>query len=330
MTFVRTTFHERDDTVNTRPFPFLRTLASTALLALMSIATGAVAQSRPLRLAWVHGNAAAQSEQRVKAGFEQWSRQSGKQWKVSYLDSKGSGEQTAANLQDAVSRNVDAIVITMADMRASRAALDSAVARQVPVFTVDSGWVPGVTVDVTANNWGMSADVSLHLLNLLDGEGGIIFLRMAEHHGTRKRGDTMAAMLKEFPKVKVLAEHNIDYKAYYEDTTRVMENYAARFGHQIKGVWAPWDEPAQAAVAVLKAKGIQAWVTGIDGHPGAIQQVRDPHSRFAATVSQPFEGMGAKTGEWIEQIVGLKQPAGRLFQTHTVYLPAPLVTKSSR
>lgn len=304
-----------------------RLLTSTAALAVMSTAPSAWAQSKPLNVAWVHGNASAQSEQRVKAGFEEWSKKTGKKWKVSYLDSKGSGEQTASNLQDAVSRNVDAIIITMADMRASRAALDSAIKKKVPVFTVDSGWVPGVTVDVTTNNWGMSADVSLHLLNLLDGEGGIIFLRMAEHHGTRKRGDTMAAMLKEFPNVKVLAEHNIDYKAYYEDTTKVMEDYTARFGNQIKGVWAPWDEPAQAAVDVLKAKGIKAWVTGIDGHPGAVKNVRDPNSQFAATVSQPFEGMGAKTGEWIEQIVGNKQPTSKYFATHTVYMPAPLITK---
>lgn len=304
-----------------------RVMAGVAAVATMAATAPASAQSDALNIAWVHGNAAAQSEQRVKAGFEEWTKKSGKTWKVSYLDSKGSGEQTASNLQDAVARKVDAIIISMADMRASRAALDSAVKQKVPVFTVDSGWVPGVMVDLTTNNWAMSADVSLHLLNLLDGEGGIIFLRMAEHHGTRKRGDTMATILKEFPNVKVLAEHNIDYKAYFEDTTKVMEDYTARFGNQIKGVWAPWDEPAQAAVNVLKAKGIKAWVTGIDGHPGAVKAVKDPNSQFAATVSQPFEAMGAKTGEWIDQIVVNKQPANKFFTTHTVYMPAPLITK---
>lgn len=302
-------------------------LASTAAIAAVMAGSNAWAQDKALNVAWVHSNAAAQSEQRVKAGFEEWLKKSGKSWKVSYLDSKGSGEQTASNLQDAVSRNVDAIIITMADMRASRAALDSAIKKNVPVFTVDSGWVPGVQVDLTTNNWAMSADVSLQLVNLLDGEGGIIFLRMAEHHGTRKRGDTMATMLKEFPKIKVLAEHNIDYKAYFEDTTKVMEDYVARFGNQIKGVWAPWDEPAQAAVNVLKAKGINAWVTGIDGHPGAVTAVKDPNSLFAATVAQPFEGMGQKVGDWIDQIVVNKQPSSKFFTTHTVYMPAPLILK---
>src|SRR5690606_14451976 len=82
-----------------------------------------------LDIAWVHSNAAAQSEQRVKAGIEAWLQETGKSdWNITFLDSGGSGEQTASNLQDAASRGVDAIIITMADLRASRAALDAAIA----------------------------------------------------------------------------------------------------------------------------------------------------------------------------------------------------------
>src|SRR6218665_1728347 len=100
-------------------------------------------------VAWVHANAAAQSEQRVKAGFDAWLKSTGKDWSVSLLDSGGSGERTASNLQDAASRGVDAIVITMADLRASRAAIDAAVAAKIPIFTADSGYIDGVIVDVT-------------------------------------------------------------------------------------------------------------------------------------------------------------------------------------
>lgn len=283
--------------------------------------------AKDVNIAWVHSNSSAQSENRAKAGFTEWLKTSGNKWNVAYLDSKGSGELTASNIQDAVARKVDAIIVSMADLRASAAAIQAAKDAKIPVFSIDSGWVPGAVVDVTTNNWAMSSDVSLFLLNLLDGEGGIIFLRMAEHHGTRKRGDVMATMLKEFPKVKVLAEHNIDYKAFFEDTTKTMEDYVSRFGKEIKGVWAPWDEPAQAAVSVLKAHGIKAWVTGIDGHPGAVKAVKEPDSQFAATVAQPFEEMGKKCGEWIKAVVVEGKDASKLFTTHTVYMPSPLITK---
>lgn len=295
----------------------MKRLIVIAAVALLTVATAQV------NVAWVHSNAAAQSEQRVKDGFEEWV--AGKGWNVSYLDSVGSGERTAENLQNAVSRGVDAIILTMADLRASAAAIQQAADAGIPIFTVDSGWVPGVVVDVTTNNWDMSAKVSVYLLDSI-GEGNIIFLRMAEHHGTRKRGDVMEVMLREYPDINVLEEHNIDYTAFFEDTTRVMQDYATRYGDQIDGVWAPWDEPAQAAVNVLQAAGIDAMVIGIDGHPEAVAEVNNPDSLFAATVAQPFEEMGAQVGEWIEQVVVEGVDPETMFSTNTIYMDAPLVT----
>jgi len=288
------------------------------------------ASANALDLAWVHSNAAAQSEQRVKAGFDAWLKDVGKDWSVSLLDSGGSGERTASNVQDAASRGVDAIIITMADLRASRAAIDAAVAANIPIITVDSGYITGVLVDVTTNNWAMSSDVSPYLLNELGGKGNLIFLRMAEHHGTRKRGDIMETILKEYPDVKVLAEHNIDYTAFFEDTTSTMQDYASRFGDQINAVWAPWDEPAQAAVNVLQAAGLKnVKVIGIDGHPNAIAEVCKPDGLMIATVSQPFEKMGAQVGEWIERIVEKKEDPATVIPSKTVYMDAPLVTKQN-
>lgn len=305
---------------------FLKRMAAATAMTFLMCAAGANATD----IAWVHANAAAQSEQRVKAGFDGWLKDKGKDWKISLLDSGGSGERTASNLQDAASRGVDAIVITMADLRASRAALDAAIAAGIPVFTVDSGYITGVMVDITTNNWAMSSDVSPYLLNELGGQGNIIFLRMAEHHGTRKRGDVMETILKEYPDIKVLAEHNIDYTAFFEDTTSTMQDYAARFGDQINAVWAPWDEPAQAAINALTAAGVKnVKVIGIDGHPQAVAEVCKPDGLMIATVSQPFEKMGAQVGDWIEAIVEKKEDPAKVIPSKTVYLDAPLVTKQN-
>jgi ribose transport system substrate-binding protein len=48
-----------------------------------------------------------------------------------------------------------------------------------------------------------------------------------------------------------------------------------------------------------------------------------------ATVSQPFEGMGAQVGEWIQSIVVDGKPQEEVIPSHTVYLDAPLVTKQN-
>ena len=168
-------------------------VAACLMLALM---TGAANALEP---AWVHANAAAQSEARVKAGFDARLKEQGKtDWNVSLLDSGGSGEATATNIQDAASRGVDAIVVTMADLApAARRWMPPAPRRSQSCR--DLGYTDGVLVDVTTNNWKMSADVSVYLLIRWAARGNLIFLRMAEHHGTRKRGDVMATVLKEYP-----------------------------------------------------------------------------------------------------------------------------------
>ncbi len=299
------------------------TLFAAALMA----TTGAASA---IDVAWVHSNAAAQSEQRVKAGFQEWLDESGKDWNVSYLDSGGSGEAVASNLEDAASRGVDAIIITMSDLRASRAAIAAAAEAGIPIFSVDSGYIDGLVVDITTNNWAMSADVSTYLIDEMGGEGNLIFLRMAEHHGTRKRGDVMLDVLREYQGVNVLVEHNIDYTAFFEDTTSRMQDYVARFGADIDAVWAPWDEPAQAAINVLTAAGLtDVKVIGIDGHPQAVEEVCKQDSMMIATVSQPFEGMGAQVGQWIVSIVEDGQDADEAVPSKTVYMNAPLVTKSN-
>lgn len=288
--------------------------------------------SATLNIAWIHSNAAAQSEQRARAGFEDFLKEKGWNWRVSYSDGRGSGERLAALMEDAVQRGVDAIIVSMADLRAARAALDLARLRNIPVFSIDSGWVPGVIVDVTSNNWLMSAKISSYLIDRLGGQGNVIFFRMAEHHGTRKRGDVMETMLKEFPGIRVLAEHNIDYTAFYEDTLRTMENYITRFGDRIDAVWAPWDEPAQAAATTLLAAGYdrsKVFVTGIDGHPSAINEMSSPNNPFIATVAQAFELMGIRTAEWMHAILIEKQPVERVIPDTTVYLRSPLVTPAN-
>ena len=299
----------------------------------LAVASIAIAMSSPalaIDIAWVHSTSAAQSEQRVKAGFEMWLSETGKDWKVSVLDSKGSGEMIAANIQDAAARGVDAIIVTMADLRASSAAISEAAAAGIPIFSVDSGYVDGAVVDVTTNNWAMSSSVSPFLLDQMGAEGNIVFLRMASHHGTRKRSDVMEAVLREYGDVKVLAQHEIDISSFCEDTTNAMQDFVARFGTDIDAVWAPWDEPAQAAINVMQAAGLTGVkVTGIDGHPQAVAEVCKPNSMMIATVSQPFEGMGAQVGEWITSIVVNGEAADSVIPSNTVYLDAPLVTREN-
>ena len=131
--------------------------------------------------------------------------------------------------------------------------------------------------------------------------------RWQRHHGVRKRGEVLDVILKENPGIKVLAEHNIDYKNFYEEITKDHGKITSINMEKIsKGVWAGWDEPGMAAAAAIQAAGLKRsdiFVVGIDGNSAAIDQMKKD-SPFTATVAQGFEVMGEKIGKIIEKYFG--------------------------
>nr|WP_263324687.1 sugar ABC transporter substrate-binding protein [Neobacillus sp. Marseille-Q6967] len=281
-----------------------------------------------LEIAWVHMNSAAQSEQRAKKGFEDYLKDKGYKWNLNVVDSKGSGQNLASNIEDAIQRKVDAIIISMADLRAAKASIEEAKKAGIPIFSVDSGWTDGILVDVTSNNFVMSSKVSSYLVDRLGGEGKIVAFKMAEHHGVRKRGEVLDVIVKENPGIEVLEEHNIDYTNFYEDTLKTMEDYIARYGDEIDAVWAGWDEPAMAAASAIQAAGMdkdKIFVVGIDGHPPAIEEMKNG-SPIVASVAQGFETMGEKIGGYIYSILTEGKPVNEVINSTTVYVDTPLIT----
>lgn len=283
-------------------------------------------------IAWIHMNAAAQSEQRAKQGFDNYIKSKNYNWEVSAVDSKGSGQTLASNIEDAVQRGVDAIIVSMADLRAAKAALTNAQKANIPVFAIDSGWTEGVIVDITSNNYVMSSKVSSYLIDQLGGKGNIIAFKMAEHHGVRKRGEILDIIAKENPDIKILESHNIDYGNFYQDTQRTMEDYLSRYGDQIDAVWAGWDEPAMAAAEAIKQAGYtrdQIKVVGIDGHPPAVEEMRNAKSPIVATVAQGFEIMGEKAANYIFEIVSNGKDPKDVIPSTTIYVDTPLITEKN-
>ena len=303
------------------------TLAATAFCSV--IGTG-IAQAKPLNITWIAGNAALQTEQRIRDGFNKYEKDHNyTDWTITYLDSSGSAERVANNIQDAVSRGSDIILVTVADLRASDHVLEGALKAKIPVFTADSGWIPGVISDVTTNNWQMSSDVSLSLVNKIKGKGNVVLLTADGLKPVRERSDTMRAILKEYPNVKIIAEHDIKLENFYQDTMDAVQDIATRLGPQVDAVWAPWDEPAQAAVTALKAAGFaNVPVTGMDGHKSAIDSICQPDSQFIATGRQQFELWGETLAQYVEK-VGVKGAAPESVATQEIsYFPARLFTQA--
>ena len=300
---------------------------SLLLASVAALFVSPLARAKPLNITWIAGNAAMQTEVSIRSGFDAYLKQHNiTDWKVDYLDSQGSAEKVANNIQDAVTRKSDFIFVTVADLRASNSALKSAEAAKIPVYTADSGWIPGDISDVTTNNWQMSSEVSLALINKLHSKGNIVFFTADALKPVRERTDTMRAILREYPTIKVIATHDIDLSNFYQDTLNAMSDIAQRYGNKIDGVWAPWDEPALAVVTALNGAHLQVPVIGMDGAASALKAICKPDSIFLATGRQQFDVWGATLADHVYQVAVNGKSPQAVAPDEITYLPAKLFT----
>jgi len=308
------------------------TSAGTADSAAPAESQSTAAASGSANIVWIHMSPSAQSEQRAYAGFSAYLKEKGWNWNVTEVNSDGSGDKMATNIEDAVSKGCDAIIISMGDLRASTAALKSANDANIPVFTIDSQYTAGTVCDITSNNYVMSSKVSSYMVDKLGGVGNICALTMAEHHGVRKRGEVLTdVILAENPGIKLLENHNIDYGNFLADSQKTVEDWLAKYGKEINAIWCGWDEPAMAASDAIKAAGYtrdDMFVTGIDGAEGALDDIRngDP---LIATCAQAFEIFGQKCADLVQAIIVEGKPQAEVVQTTTIYVDAPFITPSN-
>jgi ABC-type sugar transport system substrate-binding protein len=300
--------------------------AAAMLLPLAAFAADDNADQKPLKISWILSKATAQADHRALTGFQDYIKNNNLNWTVEISDGKGSPTTAADLLEDAVQRGSSVIILSMVDIRASAASLEDAKKANIPVFTIDAGWTPGVVVDITSNNFAMGAMINAYIADRLGGHGGVVALKENSHHGVRKRGKEFDVVMSENPGIEVLADHQIDVTNFYADSKQAMEDFITRFGDKVDAVFAGWDEPAMAAADAIQEAGLKnTFVVGIDGNTAAMKYLRDG-SPFVATVAQEFEKMGEMTGKYISDIVVEGKDPDVVIPVKEVYLPTCLIT----
>lgn len=292
------------------------------------------AQGRSLTVAVIAQQMAAQSNQRTVAGFDSYLKAKNLTWNVNQTDAKGDPGTLSNMVSDAASRKVDAILVLFGTLTAAQGALKTVADANIPFFSVDSGWFPPAICDIASNNYLMGAQMSEYMVQRLLGSGkteaNICTIIANFHHGTRKRGKVLEQVLSENEWIKVLDSRVIQYEGFYETTLNAVNDWLTRFGDQIHAIWTPWDEPATAAATAIVNSGrdvTKIFVVGADGHPPAVEQMRDPAWPLVATPAQSFELWGALAAYFIEQIVGAGRPVREVVPVPVIDMPTPLLVK---
>lgn len=290
-----------------------------------------------LKVAFLMTQMAAQSDQGVVQGWNDWLARKGydKTWDAPLQDGESNAAKVASQIEDAVSKKVDAIVVGFGYMESMEGALKAVADAGIPLFTVDSGWKAPSICDIASNNYLMGAQTSEYLIQRMLGqgmaEGNICRITANFHHGTRKRGKVLTPVLSENEGIKVLDERIIPPEGWFEISLNTTADWMTQHGDKVNAVWCPWDEPAMAASQAILASGRtnkECFVVGHDGHIPAVDRMREEEGYpMVATTSQSFPLWGNMVAYYVEQIVGLKRPIKEVVPVPIINMPTPLLVK---
>lgn len=313
-----------------RRFRFSPAVLMFLLILVLGMAFTAGAAPKKVKLGYVTATITATSQAREAKVVEDWCKE--KKWDLTIKDAKGSWAEYTNAIETLVQNKVDAIVVSNADLPSIKPAIDTANKAKIPIIAVDSGWAPGVLVNITANNFVMGAKVASYITDRLGGKGNIVAVKFRQHFGCRRRGLVLDTVLTEYPEIKLLDEHEMPPSGFVEDTQATVETWLTRYGDEIDVIFCVFDDLSAAAALAVEAAGYtkdDIFVVGIDGTDQAYDMIRRG-SPFVATVAQPFEEYAKKAMEIVDDIIvkGL-DPLKVTGGMPVIYLDAPLITEAN-
>lgn len=245
---------------------------------------------------------------------------------VTVVDTKGDFSQLASRIEDVVSSKTDAIILVSTDPNQVKTQLQAAFDAKIPVFGCDSGYIDGMMVNATSDNYAMGEMMAKYLFeDLMGKKGTVIALTHREHPGVAKRCEAFDKLIKNYPNIKLITEQNIAVPGPIENSKKVMENLILSNSAKgsITAVWSAWDEPAIGAAQALKDAGRgEVIVTGVDGNSQAVGMIKQG-TNLKVTAAQNFNGM---TKIVVDDVVNMF--AGKQIKKGEKYAPATLIKAS--
>ncbi len=241
-------------------------------------------------------------------------------WNVTISDTRGDYEALAGRFDDAVSREVDAIVMGMGNTRQISSEIEAAAEAGIPVFGGDVEYIEPLEVNVTSNNFVLGSQSTSYLFNHIM-EGEVVKLYHSAHPGVHRREIIFDAMADFYEDIEVVDEHFVEVPGPIEDAQNAVQSILLSHP-DIDGIWAAWDEPAiGAALAVMEAgMADQVSIVGSDGNEQALDMIADG-GPLKATVAQDFEKMAEILVDEMDRYF-----AGEGVSERIIYAPTDLVT----
>ena len=243
---------------------------------------------------------------------------------VNVIDTANDFSVLASRIEDVTAAGTDAIVLVSADPTQLENQLREAMDAGIPVFGVDSGYIDGMQVNATSDNYQMGQLIVNYLFDdLMGGQGTVIALTHRPHPGVVKRCEAFDDLLPQYSGISLITEQHVPAEQPINDAQDIVQNLllANPEKDSVTAIFCGWDEPAIGATQACQEAGRdEILVVGVDGNQQAVSLIQEG-SNLKATVAQNFQGMI----DIIMEDMG-KLFAGEAIETGEKYAEATLIT----
>ncbi len=208
-------------------------------------------------------------EEAAKRGYE-----------IVVSDAQGDAARQVNNVEDLVTRGVDAIMLPPREFEGLAPALKAAREAKIPVFLIDreAAGTPGqdFVAFIGSNFVEQGKRAAEWLINKTGGKASIVELQgTAGASVTRDRKQGFAEAIGSHPDMKIIHSQTANFSR--AEGQRVMETIIQAKGKGITAVYAHNDEMAIGAIQALKAAGMKpgtdVLVVSVDGEKDALKAV---------------------------------------------------------
>lgn len=246
---------------------------------------------------------------------------------VTVIDTANDFSKLASRIEDVVTAQTDGIILVSADPSQLENQLQEAFDANIPVFGCDSGFIEGMQVNATSDNYQMGQLITDYLFNdLMGGEGNVIALTHRPHPGVVKRCEAFDDAIAANDKISLITEQHIPAEQPINDAQDTVENLLLSNPEKgsITAIWCGWDEPAIGATqACMEAGRDEILVVGVDGNEQAVDLIKQG-TNLKATVKQNFDGMADIVLEQMKLLY-----TGKEIEKGDMYADATLITQEN-
>lgn len=243
--------------------------------------------------------------------------------KAVMANAMGQAVEQMRDIENLLESQVDVLIIQNGDTDGLASVIRKAADQGVPVVSVETGDVDGVSVSIAPNDFVIGATIASYLSGQIGNAGKVATFYHNNHPAIRTRGLMIEAVLKENRLLENVGHHNTIFPGTTEDAYNAMESILIAHP-DIKAVFCSQDLEAIGVARALQAAGRNDVLTvGVDGEVDALNIIKDGGPIIATAV------FDVDKEAQLSVDAAIKLAKGEAPESRVIFLPFTLVTREN-